>query len=191
MRHQAKLTAQGPNPFHIITSQLSSRRIYTFGPERGEFSWKKRGADRTSRMFVCRNPRITSLGIDRDLHWPSTTTEALAFLYRLQHEHIVNCDVDLLCAFQRCSFAGCVLFCGIRTRTVKMNNQGIMSQEKMELDLDLPSSLVQSDGHLRRSNSEPMINGLRWRPIAYLVVFRPVKVLYWYIIECLSTWWAY
>ncbi|XP_016302007.1 protein FAM122B isoform X3 [Sinocyclocheilus anshuiensis] len=41
-----------------------------------------------------------------------------------------------------------------------MNNQGIMSQEKMELDVDIPSSLVQSDGHLRRSNSEPMINGL-------------------------------
>lgn len=38
-----------------------------------------------------------------------------------------------------------------------MNNQGIMSQEKMELDL--PSSL-QIDGNLRRSNSEPMINGL-------------------------------
>uniref|UniRef100_A0A8C0YAB4 PABIR family member 2 n=1 Tax=Cyprinus carpio carpio TaxID=630221 RepID=A0A8C0YAB4_CYPCA len=38
-----------------------------------------------------------------------------------------------------------------------MNNQGIMSQEKMELDLDIPSTL---DGHLRRSNSEPMINGL-------------------------------
>uniref|UniRef100_A0A3B4CQ47 Family with sequence similarity 122B n=1 Tax=Pygocentrus nattereri TaxID=42514 RepID=A0A3B4CQ47_PYGNA len=35
-----------------------------------------------------------------------------------------------------------------------------MSQEKMELDLDIPSALVQSDGHLRRSNSEPMINGL-------------------------------
>uniref|UniRef100_A0A9J8C8I6 PABIR family member 2 n=1 Tax=Cyprinus carpio carpio TaxID=630221 RepID=A0A9J8C8I6_CYPCA len=32
-----------------------------------------------------------------------------------------------------------------------------MSQEKMELDLDIPSTL---DGHLRRSNSEPMINGL-------------------------------
>ncbi len=126
-------------------------------------------------MFVCRNPRITSLDIDRDLHWASTTTEALAFLYRLQNEHIVNCDVDLLCAFQRCSFAACVLFCGIRTRTVKMNNQGIMAQEKMELDLDIPSSLVQSEGNLRRSNSEPMINGLRWRPIAYFVVFRPVK----------------
>ncbi|XP_051505627.1 protein FAM122B isoform X2 [Myxocyprinus asiaticus] len=41
-----------------------------------------------------------------------------------------------------------------------MNNQGIRSQEKMELDLDISSSLVQSDGHLRRSNSEPMINGL-------------------------------
>ncbi|TRZ02032.1 hypothetical protein DNTS_024189 [Danionella cerebrum] len=41
-----------------------------------------------------------------------------------------------------------------------MNNQGMMSQEKMELDLDIPSCLVQSDGHLRRSNSEPMINGL-------------------------------
>uniref|UniRef100_A0A672HP86 Protein FAM122A-like n=1 Tax=Salarias fasciatus TaxID=181472 RepID=A0A672HP86_SALFA len=35
-----------------------------------------------------------------------------------------------------------------------------MPQEKMELDLDIPSSLVQSDGHLRRSNSAPMINGL-------------------------------
>uniref|UniRef100_A0A673MIP4 Protein FAM122A-like n=1 Tax=Sinocyclocheilus rhinocerous TaxID=307959 RepID=A0A673MIP4_9TELE len=35
-----------------------------------------------------------------------------------------------------------------------------MSQEKMELDVDIPSSLVQSDGPLRRSNSEPMINGL-------------------------------
>ena len=43
-----------------------------------------------------------------------------------------------------------------------MNNQGIMSQEKMELDLEIPSALVQSEGHLRRSNSEPMINGLRF-----------------------------
>ncbi|XP_055735087.1 P2R1A-PPP2R2A-interacting phosphatase regulator 1-like isoform X3 [Salvelinus fontinalis] len=34
-------------------------------------------------------------------------------------------------------------------------------QEKMELDLVIPSTLVQSDGHLRRSNSAPMINGLR------------------------------
>uniref|UniRef100_A0A8C7P308 Family with sequence similarity 122B n=1 Tax=Oncorhynchus mykiss TaxID=8022 RepID=A0A8C7P308_ONCMY len=33
-------------------------------------------------------------------------------------------------------------------------------QEKMELDLVIPSTLVQSDGHLRRSNSAPMINGL-------------------------------
>ncbi|XP_024258750.1 P2R1A-PPP2R2A-interacting phosphatase regulator 1 isoform X4 [Oncorhynchus tshawytscha] len=33
-------------------------------------------------------------------------------------------------------------------------------QEKMELDLVIPSALVQSDGHLRRSNSAPMINGL-------------------------------
>ncbi|XP_041930435.1 protein FAM122B isoform X2 [Alosa pseudoharengus] len=41
-----------------------------------------------------------------------------------------------------------------------MNDQEIMSQEKMELDLEIPSSLVQSDGHLRRSNSAPMINGL-------------------------------
>uniref|UniRef100_A0A8C7Z7Z4 PABIR family member 2 n=1 Tax=Oryzias sinensis TaxID=183150 RepID=A0A8C7Z7Z4_9TELE len=30
----------------------------------------------------------------------------------------------------------------------------------MELDLEIPSSLVQVDGHLRRSNSAPMINGL-------------------------------
>uniref|UniRef100_A0A665WU59 Family with sequence similarity 122B n=1 Tax=Echeneis naucrates TaxID=173247 RepID=A0A665WU59_ECHNA len=35
-----------------------------------------------------------------------------------------------------------------------------MPQEKMELDLEIPSSLVQTDGHLRRSNSAPMINGL-------------------------------
>ncbi|XP_030621888.1 protein FAM122B isoform X2 [Chanos chanos] len=41
-----------------------------------------------------------------------------------------------------------------------MNNPGILSQEKMELDLEIPSSLGQSDGHLRRSNSAPMINGL-------------------------------
>ncbi|KAI5105160.1 protein FAM122B isoform X1 [Silurus meridionalis] len=41
-----------------------------------------------------------------------------------------------------------------------MNNQGMMAQEKMELDLDMPSALLQGDGHLRRSNSEPMINGL-------------------------------
>uniref|UniRef100_A0A4W5MQP8 PABIR family member 2 n=1 Tax=Hucho hucho TaxID=62062 RepID=A0A4W5MQP8_9TELE len=33
-------------------------------------------------------------------------------------------------------------------------------QDKMELDLVIPSTLVQSDGHLRRSNSAPMINGL-------------------------------
>ncbi|XP_060783794.1 protein FAM122B isoform X2 [Neoarius graeffei] len=41
-----------------------------------------------------------------------------------------------------------------------MNNQAMMAQEKMELDLDMPSILLQGDGHLRRSNSEPMINGL-------------------------------
>uniref|UniRef100_A0A671X2Z2 PABIR family member 2 n=1 Tax=Sparus aurata TaxID=8175 RepID=A0A671X2Z2_SPAAU len=41
-----------------------------------------------------------------------------------------------------------------------MNNSGGLPQEKMELDLEIPSSLVQSDGHLRRSNSAPMINGL-------------------------------
>uniref|UniRef100_A0A672YNF7 Protein FAM122A-like n=1 Tax=Sphaeramia orbicularis TaxID=375764 RepID=A0A672YNF7_9TELE len=41
-----------------------------------------------------------------------------------------------------------------------MNNSGVMPQEKMELDLEIPSSLVQTDGHLRRSNSAPMINGL-------------------------------
>lgn len=42
----------------------------------------------------------------------------------------------------------------------KMNNSGVLPQEKMELDLEIPSSLVQTDGHLRRSNSAPMINGL-------------------------------
>ncbi|XP_047658242.1 protein FAM122B isoform X4 [Tachysurus fulvidraco] len=36
----------------------------------------------------------------------------------------------------------------------------MMAQEKMELDLDITSALLQGDGHLRRSNSEPMINGL-------------------------------
>ncbi|CAB1325089.1 unnamed protein product [Coregonus sp. 'balchen'] len=35
------------------------------------------------------------------------------------------------------------------------------NQEKMELDIEIPSSLVQSEGQLRRSNSAPMINGLR------------------------------
>lgn len=42
-----------------------------------------------------------------------------------------------------------------------MNNPAMMAQEKMELDLDMPSAMLQGDGHLRRSNSEPMINGLR------------------------------
>lgn len=43
-----------------------------------------------------------------------------------------------------------------------MDNPGVLQQEKMDLDLDIPSSLVQADGHLRRSNSAPMINGLRF-----------------------------
>ncbi|XP_066571301.1 protein FAM122B isoform X3 [Amia ocellicauda] len=41
-----------------------------------------------------------------------------------------------------------------------MSDRAIMSQEKMELDLDIPISLAQTDGNLRRSNSAPMINGL-------------------------------
>ncbi|XP_056137871.1 P2R1A-PPP2R2A-interacting phosphatase regulator 1 isoform X2 [Lampris incognitus] len=41
-----------------------------------------------------------------------------------------------------------------------MNNPAVLPQEKMELDLEIPSSLIQTDGHLRRSNSAPMINGL-------------------------------
>uniref|UniRef100_A0AAQ4PCW6 PABIR family member 2 n=1 Tax=Gasterosteus aculeatus aculeatus TaxID=481459 RepID=A0AAQ4PCW6_GASAC len=41
-----------------------------------------------------------------------------------------------------------------------MNNSGVMPQEKMELDLEIPSSLVPTEGQLRRSNSAPMINGL-------------------------------
>ncbi|KAL6117993.1 protein FAM122B [Pungitius pungitius] len=41
-----------------------------------------------------------------------------------------------------------------------MNNSGGLPQEKMELDLEIPSSLVQTEGQLRRSNSAPMINGL-------------------------------
>lgn len=48
-----------------------------------------------------------------------------------------------------------------------MNNSGLLPQEKMELDLEIPSSLVQSDGHLRRSNSAPMINGLRFYDITF------------------------
>lgn len=50
-----------------------------------------------------------------------------------------------------------------------MNNSGVLPQEKMELDLQIPSSLVQSDGHLRRSNSAPMINGLRFYDIAFFL----------------------
>lgn len=42
----------------------------------------------------------------------------------------------------------------------EMNSSGVMPQEKMELDLEIPASIVPSDGHLRRSNSAPMINGL-------------------------------
>lgn len=50
--------------------------------------------------------------------------------------------------------------CWQATLASKMNNPGVLPQEKMELDLEIPSSLVQTDGHLRRSNSAPMINGL-------------------------------
>ncbi|XP_033977135.1 protein FAM122B [Trematomus bernacchii] len=42
----------------------------------------------------------------------------------------------------------------------KMNNSGVLAQEKMELDLEIPLSLAQTEGHLRRSNSAPMINVL-------------------------------
>ncbi|XP_041098052.1 P2R1A-PPP2R2A-interacting phosphatase regulator 1-like [Polyodon spathula] len=35
-----------------------------------------------------------------------------------------------------------------------------MTQEKMELDLSTPVSMLQADGNLRRSSSAPMINGL-------------------------------
>lgn len=42
-----------------------------------------------------------------------------------------------------------------------MDNAGAISHEKMELDLDALSSVAQSDGQLRRSNSAPMINGMR------------------------------
>lgn len=41
-----------------------------------------------------------------------------------------------------------------------MNNSGGFAQEKMELDLEIPSSAAQTEGLLRRSNSAPMINGL-------------------------------
>ncbi|XP_037531952.1 protein FAM122B [Nematolebias whitei] len=41
-----------------------------------------------------------------------------------------------------------------------MNKSGVMPQEKMDLDLEVASSLIQPDGHLRRSNSAPMINVL-------------------------------
>ncbi|XP_029297262.1 protein FAM122B isoform X2 [Cottoperca gobio] len=46
------------------------------------------------------------------------------------------------------------------TLASKMNNSRVLPQEKMELDLEIPSSLAQTDGHLRRSNSAPMINVL-------------------------------
>ncbi|XP_064182317.1 protein FAM122B [Anguilla rostrata] len=41
-----------------------------------------------------------------------------------------------------------------------MDKSGVMQQESMELDLEIPASLTQSDGHLRRASSAPMINGL-------------------------------
>nr|XP_015207245.1 PREDICTED: protein FAM122A-like isoform X2 [Lepisosteus oculatus] len=41
-----------------------------------------------------------------------------------------------------------------------MSHPASVSQEKMDLDLDIPVSLTQNDGNLRRSNSAPMINGL-------------------------------
>ncbi|KAJ3587586.1 hypothetical protein NHX12_011183 [Muraenolepis orangiensis] len=44
-----------------------------------------------------------------------------------------------------------------------MDNPAAMPQEKMELDLEIPNSLGQTEGHLRRSNSAPMINGLSRR----------------------------
>lgn len=52
----------------------------------------------------------------------------------------------------------------------KMNDSGVLPQEKMELDLEIPSSLVQTDGHLRRSNSAPMINGLRCSNVLMMFV---------------------
>lgn len=48
-----------------------------------------------------------------------------------------------------------------------MNNSRVVPHEKMELDLEIPSSLIQSDGLLRRSNSAPMINGLRFYNILF------------------------
>ncbi|XP_018589149.1 protein FAM122A-like isoform X2 [Scleropages formosus] len=36
----------------------------------------------------------------------------------------------------------------------------MMTHERMELDLEMPSSGAQSDSHLKRSNSAPMINGM-------------------------------
>lgn len=42
-----------------------------------------------------------------------------------------------------------------------MNTPEVLQQEKMDLDLEMPPSIAQTDGHLRRSNSAPMINGLR------------------------------
>lgn len=77
----------------------------------------------------------------------------------------------------------------------KMNTSGVLPPEKMELDLEIPSSLVQTDGHLRRSNSAPMINGLRFLQydivtLIYCIMFHWMCLSFchtcWYI--TLTSW---
>ncbi len=69
---------------------------------------------------------------------------------------------------QKCNFTELVSrfksmnWCRAALASEMNNSGGVLPQEKMELDLEIPSSLVQTDGHLRRSNSAPMINGLRF-----------------------------
>ncbi|XP_048884998.1 protein FAM122B isoform X1 [Brienomyrus brachyistius] len=41
-----------------------------------------------------------------------------------------------------------------------MNNSAVVPHERMELDLEIPSPMAQTDSLLKRSNSAPMINGL-------------------------------
>uniref|UniRef100_A0A3B4AH63 Uncharacterized protein n=1 Tax=Periophthalmus magnuspinnatus TaxID=409849 RepID=A0A3B4AH63_9GOBI len=73
-----------------------------------------------------------------------------------------------------------------------------MQQEKMELDLEIPSALVQTDGHLRRSNSV-VISDLYWillfvkRHIFHfceakqLKALFPISVLVWLVLSLMQS----
>ncbi|XP_023653466.1 protein FAM122B isoform X2 [Paramormyrops kingsleyae] len=44
--------------------------------------------------------------------------------------------------------------------SASMNSSAVVPHERMELDLEIPSPMAQTDSLLKRSNSAPMINGL-------------------------------